>query len=241
MRLLLTRGLEDAEPLALALQARGHQTLIDPMMSVEYMSVAGPDINTVQALLITSANGIRALSQQTWITDQWRDEIPVYAVGDASAQAARQSGFRSVTSASGDVDDLANLVIDNASVNEGRLLHIAGSKVAGDLSGQLTEAGFHCQREVLYKALRCSSLSEQTRAALSRGQIEGVLFYSPRTADIFISLAIAANIVETLQKVTVYCLSSAVAGKTGSVGWRKTEVCESPDQDSMIRLIDSTG
>ena len=241
MKLLLTRGLEDAEPLALALQMRGHQTLTEPMMSVEYLSAAAPDINTVQALLITSANGIRAFSQQSWINDQWRDQVPVYAVGDGSARTARQCGFKTVYSASGDVDDLANLAIDKASLNEGALLHIAGSKVAGDLSGQLTKAGFQCEREVFYKANRALSLSEQTCAALSQGQIDGVLFYSPRTADIFITLAEGAGVDEFLQKVTVYCLSTAVADITSRVGWHKTEICRSPDQESMIRLVDSIG
>ncbi len=59
MRVLVTRSLEDAEPLAAALGRRGHEAVLEPLMSITDVDVAagGPDLDLdgAQALLITSA------------------------------------------------------------------------------------------------------------------------------------------------------------------------------------------
>ncbi len=115
MRLLVTRSIEDAEPLAAALRRRGIEAVLEPLMSItDVAGAAGaPDLDTyldpggAQALLITSANGIRAFARRTS-----RRDIAVFAVGDASARTAFELGFAEVRSAAGDVDALAALVSD---------------------------------------------------------------------------------------------------------------------------------
>ncbi len=151
MRLLVTRPIEDAEPLAAALGQLGHEAVLEPLMSITDVDVAagGPDLDMdgAQALLITSANGIRAFARRTS-----RRDIAVYAVGDASGRAAQDLGFAEVRSAAGDVDALAALVRDELDPGAGTLLHIAGTHIAGDLSGLLEAAGFVVHRQVLYQA-----------------------------------------------------------------------------------------
>ncbi len=50
--------------LAMALEARGVGALIEPMMEIQYCDAA-PDLAGVQAVLFTSANGVRALAHAT--------------------------------------------------------------------------------------------------------------------------------------------------------------------------------
>src|SRR5258708_37900290 len=89
----------------------------------------------VQALLFTSANGARAGAAATA-----RRDIPVFAVGDATAATARKLGFAEVASAGGAVDDLAALVEGRLDPAHGTLLHAAGSALAGDLGTRLARA-----------------------------------------------------------------------------------------------------
>jgi len=132
MRVLITRPSEDAVPLAETLRAAGVESVTEPLLDIVYLDEARPDLTGVQGLLITSANGIRAFAR---ISDN-RD-VKVFAVGDASARTARGLGFSSVESASGDVAALARLVSEQADPAAGALLHVAGTRLAGDLAGLL--------------------------------------------------------------------------------------------------------
>src|SRR5271170_4684371 len=103
MRALVTRPREEAEALATALSARGVGALIEPMTQIHFRD-ARPDLTGVQAVLCTSANGVRALARAAA-----QRTIPLLAVGDATAAWARTEGFAVVASASGDVADLVRL------------------------------------------------------------------------------------------------------------------------------------
>ncbi len=236
MRLLITRPREDGEPLAVLLEERGFETVLDPMMTVSDIDAPDPDLAGIQAVLVTSANGIRAFARRH--EDR---QIPVYTVGDASAQAARGLGFKAVTSADGDVETLAALVRGALDPDQGALLHIAGSRVAGDLSGLLEATGFEVRRRVLYEATAADALSPQTLVELDAGTVDGVLLFSPRTATLFTRLVMAAGRAEHCHAVVAYCLSQAVADNTQGVSWKELVVAQKPTQQALLDIIGGNG
>ena len=185
---------------------------------------------------MTSANGIRAFARH----EQDR-QIPICAVGDASAQAARDLGFNAVSSAGGDVETLAALVRDALDPDQGALLHIAGSRVAGDLSGLLEAAGFEVRRSVLYEAMAADALSPQTLEHLDAGTLDGVLLFSPRTATLFTRLMMEAGRTECCRAVVAYCLSQAVADKAKDVSWKALVVAPKPNQQALLDVIGGNG
>lgn len=232
MRLLITRPEDDARPVAAALAGRGIDTLTEPLLAIDVLDGPALDLDGIQALLITSTNGARAAARRTA-----RRDIAVHAVGDASARAARAAGFTDVTSAGGDVDDLARVVAQRADPAAGVLLHVAGSEVAGDLAGMLEGAGFTYRRAVLYAARTATSLSDAARLALSEGALDGVLFFSPRTAATFVSLVQAAELSGACARLTAYCLSPAVAGKAAALSWAAVVVAPKPEQAALLAAI----
>ncbi len=232
MRLLITRPREDAEPLAAALGERGIEAVLEPLMSITDVDASDLDPDGVQALLITSANGIRAFARR-----HSRRDIAVFAVGDASARTAFELGFAEVRSAAGDVDALAALVRDKLDSGAGALLHIAGSHVAGDLSGLLEAAGFDVRRQVLYQATAAEKLSPVTVDELKSGTLDGVLLFSPRTAELFVKLAAAAGLEEACRPLVAYCLSQAVADNAEALTWRRVMVASEPNQQSLLDAL----
>ncbi len=236
MRLLITRPREDAENLAEALAARGHETVIEPLLEIRYLAMAEADrarlLDGVQAVLVTSANGLRAFAL---VSD--RRDVAVLAVGDASARAAVKAGFAGVESAGGDVVALARMVIETRRPEDGALLHAAAGKVAGDLSGMLQKAGFEVRRAVLYEAHKAGHLSAAASAGIAAGKFHGVLLFSPRTAESFVSLIAAAGLTGRCRKITAYCLSEAVAEKLRGLEWAAVAVAARPDQPSLIETV----
>ena len=65
LRALVTRPRGEAESLAAALAARGIEPIIEPLLVIHYRGEPTPDLAGVQAILCTSANGVRALARLT--------------------------------------------------------------------------------------------------------------------------------------------------------------------------------
>lgn len=233
LRALVTRPREEAAGLAEALAKRGIEALVEPLLDIHYRSAGAPDLAEAQAVLCTSANGVRALARLCG-----ERAVPLFAVGDATAARARAEGFLQVESAGGDAADLARLVRDRLCPGKGHLLHVAGSDVAGDLAGKLRQAGFAVERAVLYEAQPVAALSAACGRALAAGIVDFALFFSPRTAAIFARLATAAGLVAALRFVTAVSISAAADMALAPLLWRERHIAERPDQASLLAVLD---
>lgn len=237
MRALITRPEEDAAPLAQALADRQVEVAVEPLLAIRVLDDVAVDLDGVQALLFTSANGVRAFAARSA-----RRDIGVLTVGEASAEAARAAGFAHVESAGGDVGDLVRLVKERLDPKAGALFHAAGSVVAGDLAGQLTEAGYELRRVMLYEAKPAEALSPDTLRALAAREFALVLFFSPRTAATFVELVRKTDdprAVHGCAAATALCLSPAVAAAAEALPWRVVKSAEKPDLPAMLRLVDA--
>ncbi|MDR3518903.1 MAG: uroporphyrinogen-III synthase [Azospirillaceae bacterium] len=230
---VITRPLVDAMPLVDPLIRHGFPSLIEPLLEIVIVPPPqGVDRANVQAVLITSSNGVRAFAAGF----DWRDR-PAFTVGTGSAASARDAGFERVESADGTVEDLAALVARRCDPGAGTLLHVAGSVVAGDLSGRLATTGFHVKRLVLYDARLATALSVGVREALVGGRVAAVLFFSPRTARTFVRLATAAAVAPACCAVSALCLSPAVAEVLGAIPWRDVRVAARPNRAALLALL----
>jgi uroporphyrinogen-III synthase len=236
MRALITRPQQEAVALAEALKARGLDPIIEPLLVVnEMIDPAQPlNVDGIQAILVTSSNGARALARATD-----RRDVQVFAVGDATASTARNAGFTHIESAGGNVGALAQLAYAALSPEAGDLLYVSGTATAGDLVGPLERAGFTVRRVVLYDAKAADRLSAQVVAGLKEGSIDIVLFFSPRTAEAFAKLARKARIATAFKRCSAYCISQAVAMKAAALDWKAIRVAALPTQESLLTLIDN--
>ena len=231
---MVTRLREDARALAEALAEREIVPVLEPLMTISYIPGPALDLDGVQALLVTSANGVRAFSRR-----DHRRHLPVYAVGDASARAAAAAGFAAVNSASGDVTALAALVRERLEADGGALLHVAGTLVAGDLAGMLAGHGFTCRREVLYEARPSRALSAEAVRDLEQGTLDGVVFFSARTAAAFAGLIREGGLEGTVGLLAAFCLSPAVAGEARALSWGRVVIAGKPEQDALVQAIEA--
>src|SRR5690349_16712450 len=96
LRALVTRPRAEAAELADALAERGIEAIVEPLLEIHYRDGPAPSFAGVQAILCTSANGVRALALLSPVRER-----PLFAVGDATAARARAEGFPLVESAAG--------------------------------------------------------------------------------------------------------------------------------------------
>ena len=230
---LVTRPREDSASLTAALERRGFVVQAEPLLEIHTRTGVRLDLDGVQGYLATSANGVRALAANGAPRD-----LPVWAVGDATARTAHDLGFSRVESAKGDAATLTRLVAGRVDPHAGALLHAAGTKVAGDLSGGLGALGYAIRREILYEARTVPALSPPLIAALQTEAVDLALFFSPRTAATFVTLAAAAGCLEAGRAVAAYALSGAVAQALEPMPWRQILTAERPEQDSLLACIE---
>jgi len=232
MRILVTRPKDDAEATAAKLSALGHTALIAPMLEIRYR--AGPEtaLERVQAILATSSNGVYALARRTP-----RRDVPLFAVGSQTANAAKSVGFKTVKSADGDAAALAKATAEWANPSAGVLVHAAGADTKGDLAGTLMSRGFDVRVDVLYEAVASVELPPVAREALEAGAIDGVLFFSPRSANAFSQCVVKAGLVDRNRKLVAYCVSKATADALSPLKFRDVRIAPHPDQDALLALI----
>ena len=233
MRLLVTRPLEDAAALAATLRERGHEPILAPLMEIHFREGPPLQLDDYQAVLATSANGMRALAKRSA-----RRDIAIFAVGPQTAQTAQALGFGNVRSAAGDAAILAASVAQWSAPEKGALLHAAGTETAGNLRQTLEASGFRVEAPILYEAVATTTLPIETVIALQNGTLDGVLLYSPRSAKIFATLVHRARLHDNCKPLTAFCISGATAGALMPLECARVRVATEPNQEAVLALLE---
>ncbi len=221
----ITRARPGAEATARRVEALGFTALIDPLLEIAFLAPE-VDLAGVAALAFTSANGVVAFARLTALRD-----LPIFAVGEATARAARSAGFAQPSHADGDVEALAALI---ARARPGSVLCVGASEPAADLPALLKSGGVSGRTLAVYAALDRSPASE-TLAGLV--DFDAALLHSPRAAR---------GLAAVLEQVSapglrVLCLSQAVAdplaialrqGRIGSVAFASR-----PRESALLDLL----
>jgi uroporphyrinogen-III synthase len=226
MKILVTRPLADGQEIAVRLAELGHQTVLSPLLEPRFFDGPEPALDDVQAILATSANGVRALGSRTG-----RRDIPVFAVGPQTAAEAVKAGFTDVRSADGDAVALAEATGRWAQPGA-VLLHVCGTDAPGTLADTLGRNGFAVRRAALYGMAAATELPPPARAALAQGQLDAVMFFSPKSARLFLELAQGLPI----GGLTALCISPATAQMLPAGAFAQLRIAERPNQAAMLAL-----
>ncbi len=232
MYVLITRPEPAAERTAAALIARGHKVWKVPLMQVE--PVEADLSGGWGGVIITSANAPAAIADNTASGALAR--LPLYAVGERSAQAARQAGFANVTPAGGDVRDLVRALTTRRLDKAGPLLYLAGEDRSADLTAELAAHGIAAEMRVVYRAVTLP-FPDELVAALEAGDVQAVLHFSRRSADNYVSGARAAGVADEALAVRHYCLSAQVAEPLQAAGAKRVAVAPRPQEAALIELL----
>ncbi len=190
-------------------------------------------LRPVQALLLTSRAAARALPPA---------DIPVLAVGEATAAEARACGFPQVEAAAGDAAALAEHAARRLDPATGPLLLAVGEGYGAELAADLRARGFRVIRRVAYAARPADALPAEASAALQQdGEVVAALFFSPRSARCAISLIKASGHAATAAGMEALAISPRVAEAAtralAPLAWRAVRVADRPDQDALLALL----
>ncbi len=209
--IIIVRPEPGASQTAMRARKLGLNPVVQPLFDLSPQDWSVPDISGFDGLMLTSANAVvhGGGALQTLMA------LPVLAVGQATAQAARDAGFSVAITGEGTAQDLANQA---HSAGYLQLLRLVGASPApAQLHGGSITA---CQ---VYTATALSPAIAPTGPA-------AVLLHSTKAAQRFSTLFAGER---TL--TDVIAISAKVASAAGS-GWRSIGVAPYPDDAALLAL-----
>ena len=208
MRVLVTRPEPAASRTAARLRALGHEAIVAPLLLVRAVAWGLPDTLPTAVALTSASAAALAGAQLARLT-----HLPVFAVGEATADAARAAGFTDIRAARGDASAVFALAARAGFVS---MLHLAGA----DRSPAVVPLGLRVAVRTVYVADLADSLPADC------GDL--ALLYSTRTADAFAALFEGER-----AELDVAALSHGVALALGA-GWRSVAVAREPHEDALF-------
>ena len=189
-----------------------------------------PEWSGAGAVIVTSPNGAGQLTRLGAPRS-----LKVFAVGPASAAAAREAGHVDVVTGSGDAAGLLDIML--SAPDPGRIIHVRGRDQAFDLTGALTTTGRDAHSHIAYEARAVDALPAPALKALGPGAI--VLIHSPLGAERLLALAEAGRQLSALGSAHILAISNAAAGPLRHSGAGRVTVAKRPDEASMLEALKS--
>ena len=226
---LVTRPQPVADEFAEMLRHEGFYVYLAPMTEYVEIDADPKDLESYQALIFTSAQAALIFSKRSTVR-----RLPVLAVGDATAAAARKAGFTTVYSAKGDVGDIVNLIKSvTSALKLKKILHPCGEDITNDIS----ELGVEVVRMPVYKAHFLESLPDNVVQVLQRGAVDIVTVFSTRTAKNLVKMLQKKNMRGVSKKLEAVCISRRVATELRGIQWKAIRIASNPETKDMLDII----
>ena len=185
MAVLVTRPHPDNEATAATLRARGLRVVLAPVLRFESLAFQDDLDAGYGAVIVTSANALRGFESHPEARRLLA--LPLFAVGEHTAAAARRAGFTTVSASQGGVNGLRDDVV--ARVKAGKLdstlplLYLAGADLARDLAGELGMRGFSVVIHTTYRMTPVSELPPERTMSVPEDQ--SIAFFAGKHDPLF--------------------------------------------------------
>ena len=207
-RVLVLRPEPGASATLARARRRGLDAIATPLFKIEAIKWEAPDAAQFDSLLLTSANALRKGGEEL---SKLR-ALPVHAVGEATAEAAREAGFEIAATGEAGVDKLLESVEPDA-----RLLHLCGEH------RREPEARHRVTVIPVYRTIAVAA----PNLSVAPGSV--ALIHSPRAAGRF------AELVEERGSIAIAAISPAAAVAAGS-GWQSVDTAETMTDEALLAL-----
>lgn len=230
--MLVTRPEPDATDTAGRLAALGIAPVKLPLLRLEVLDTSLPEPKGFAAIAVTSANALRALGQRGVLSRYLG--LPLYAVGDRTAAAARDLGFAEVQSAAGSFGDLVEQLAHAGFA--GPVLYPSGREISGDLARSLAPFGKMVITAPVYAMVPVEAVDPAVLEQMREEAIGATLIYSRRTADRFVQLVSPKLAPAARARLGLLCISEAVAAPLIDAHFVRIALADHPSEEAMMRL-----
>lgn len=217
-------------------QKLGWKTLSLPLMGIRLLPVEFAEIDKVQAVLFTSRQAVASTIKLFIQQDVAYKDIPVFAVGDVTANDAVIAGFKQIKSAHKDADALNQLIQKELLPERGSLLFPVGKRQGRQLIYNLRQAGFNLMVKEVYETYPVDHIALSFIEILKQQEIHTILFFSSETVRFFIN-SLPEDLKYFLKHTDAIAISNKVGKALEQLPWKQIHVADRPCTEAMLSLL----
>lgn len=239
--LLITRPQPEADVTAQQVRALHGRPLLAPALTIlpphdgRSLKQAMHALDRYQGVLITSANGARALIDAM---PSSHPPPPLFAVGRKTARILEKEGWPvHVPSGAAGGERLARAVMAWRPGGAQPFLFLRAEQGREELGRLLQQAGYGVDQVVAYRAEPMVTLPAPVRHALEAGTVDATLFFSGRSAQAFVAVLSAEGDVAWLSRTTVVVISSVTEETVRKLGFREVLIASEPSSEGMLKTL----
>tara|TARA_Y100001935_G_scaffold221346_1_gene195525 strand:+ start:910 stop:1656 length:747 start_codon:yes stop_codon:yes gene_type:complete len=232
MHILMTRPLEDCAEMILKFQSLGHKVSHLPLLRIDKFNTEEIDFSYYKGIIFTSANAVKFLDSK-----KIDKNIKCFCVGEATEKKVRHLGFHNTITAGGNVSNLKELILQNFSKKEGKLIYLSGERVSFDLEKQLIKEGYDVRRVINYITLHNEKFDENFIKELKLDMPEIIYIYSHNSALSFLKFISMYHFENLCMNTNLMCIGEKTSAILNEIKWRKIFLFNPGEEEFLLYKI----
>ncbi|HWK64533.1 MAG TPA: uroporphyrinogen-III synthase [Rhizobiaceae bacterium] len=231
---LVTRPQPGAAETADRLRGLGYEPIVLPLTEISALPIAQiPSPAGIDAVAVTSANALRHAPRE--LIAAFQDKT-CFAVGGATATAAREAGFTAVTAGPGDAAGLVPIMLGALRAGA-HVLHLCGRVRVGGLEQGLRAGRIAITELEIYDAPAIAYAPETILSAIRDGAPDAALVHSARAASRLAELAALPRIAPLFARTLFFCLSPRIGGALSGISQERIFSASAPEEAELLALL----
>ncbi len=232
MHILLTRHLQDSKDLIQKLKLNGFKVSNLPLLKVDKVNYSKIELNNFNAIIFTSSNAIRFLDIK-----KVNKNILCFCVGTSTEKTARSNGFFNIFAADGNVRNLIELVRQNLSPKDNKLLYVSGEVISHPLDKELISEGYNVVRLIDYTVKYNENLDFKFLETLKKDIPNIVYVYSENSAKSFLNLIKKYELVDYWMNTNLMCIGEKTSSVLNVIKWKKIFLFNPGEEEFLLYKI----
>ena len=232
MHILLTRPLEDCSEMIVKFKSLGHQVSHLPLLNVEKINFGEINFSEFKGIIFTSANAVKLLD-----TKKIDKKTLCFCVGNATEKKTRSLGFQNVISASGSVENLRELILQNFDKKNGKLIYLSGEIISANLDQQLINDGYSVKRVINYRTNHIQKFDKKFVDDLKLNIPDIVYVYSQNSASSFLNFIKVHQLDGEWMNTNLMCIGEKASSILNEIKWKKIFLFNPGEEEFLLYKI----
>ena len=232
MHILLTRPLDDSKEMIIKMKSLGHVVSHIPLISIEKLKYEEKNFSLFSGVIFTSSNAIKNFDNKKIDKNTY-----CFCVGSATEFVAKKFGYQNIYSASGNVNNLKEIILQNFKTSEGKLLYVSGETISVELDRELIKENYSIERLIVYRTQKIEKFENNLIEQLKKNIPEIVYIYSQSSAASFLDLIKNYNLKNYWMNTNLMCLGEKTSSVLNEIKWKKIFLFNPGEEEFLLYKI----
>ncbi len=165
--------------------------------------------------------------------------LECFCVGSYTEKTARSNGFQNVIAADGNVRNLKELVQQNLSIRDNKILYVSGDVLSFPLDKELILEGYNVERLINYTVKHNKNLDISFLDSLKKDMPNLVYVYSENSAKSFLNLIKKYELVDYWMNTNLMCIGEKTSSVLNVIKWKKIFLFNPGEEEFLLYKINN--